>query len=178
MDWKWLYTSFEGRISRKHFWLGAIVLAIGGIVLSFIIMSIFGVGMMMNPATMFGAIQTPEEAMALTTRSSWASLIVYLVMTYPSLALMLKRRHDRSNAGNDVWVYMGLAVVMLLAQALGIGYEVSAIGDYYVAMPSVWFSVFGGIVGIFAIYLLVVLGFLKGHEGENAYGRDPLTSAP
>ena len=35
-------------------------------------------------------------------------------------------------------------------------------------------GIIGGIFGIYAIYMLVVLGFLKGTSGPNNYGPDPL----
>lgn len=32
MDWKYLFTSFEGRISRKTYWTGILVLAVIGFI--------------------------------------------------------------------------------------------------------------------------------------------------
>jgi len=59
-------------------------------------------------------------------------------------------------------------------QALGLGYTVTDIQGIPVPMPSTLFSIIGGVVGIFGLYLLVVLGFLKGTEGTNNFGPDPL----
>jgi uncharacterized membrane protein YhaH (DUF805 family) len=41
-------------------------------------------------------------------------------------------------------------------------------------MPTMLFSALGIVSAIFGIYLLVVLGFLKGTAGANSYGADPL----
>jgi uncharacterized membrane protein YhaH (DUF805 family) len=35
-------------------------------------------------------------------------------------------------------------------------------------------NILGIVVGIFALYLLVVLGFLRGTPGPNQYGPDPV----
>ncbi|MNU10754.1 hypothetical protein D3C72_2580940 [compost metagenome] len=40
--------------------------------------------------------------------------------------------------------------------------------------PDMWMSVLYLLLGIFGIYMLVQLGFLKGTPGPNSYGPDPL----
>ncbi len=177
MDWKWYYTSLDGRIGRKQFWIGAILLSIAGIIIGYIISSIFGVGMM-NVAALATGTTSPEEIMAMTTKSAWANLITFLIIAYPAAAMMIKRRHDRGNSGMDIWIYLALSLLMILIQAVGIGYAMTDIGNgITMPMPAIWFSVVGALIAIFAIYLLVVLGFLKGNEGENAYGPNPLTAS-
>ena len=173
MDWKWFYTSLDGRIGRKQFWIGAILLGIAGLIVGYIIMAIFGVGMM-NFISAANSDTSTADMMALMTRSAWANLVVYLLMLYPAAAMMIKRRHDRGNSGLDVWIYLGIAVLMILVQALGVGYAVSEVAGIEMVTPSGWMSIIGALVGIFALYLLVVCGFLKGNEGDNAYGADPL----
>jgi uncharacterized membrane protein YhaH (DUF805 family) len=41
LDFKYLFTSFEGRINRAKYWAGTIILAIVSIVAGFIIGAIF-----------------------------------------------------------------------------------------------------------------------------------------
>ena len=40
--------------------------------------------------------------------------------------------------------------------------------------PTLLFNILGLIAGVLGIYLLVVMGFLRGTPGPNAYGPDPL----
>jgi uncharacterized membrane protein YhaH (DUF805 family) len=116
MDWKYLFTSFDGRINRKPFWLGIVVMIAISIVAS-ILDLIFGTRSAENG---FGII----------------SGIVSLIMIYPSLALYAKRWHDRGKSG--------------------------------------WWSLIILVPLVGAIWILVELGFLRGTEGPNNYGNDPI----
>ncbi len=116
MDWKYLFTSFDGRINRKPFWLGIVVMIAISIVAS-ILDLIFGT---MSAEGGFGII----------------SGIVSLIMIYPSLALYAKRWHDRGKSG--WWT------LIILVPIVG------------------------------AIWILVELGFLRGTDGPNNYGNDPI----
>ena len=171
-----LYTSTEGRISRKNWWLGVVILIVVNIVISFLILPIFGMSMMPNLATLGGddpaAIsQLAAEAMQ---RSAWIGLIMFIIFAYPSYALSVKRRHDRDNNGLDLLVYMGATALLLLIQALGFGLETMTVGEITVPTPAMWLNLLNLAFGIYAIYLLVVLGFLRGTAGANQYGPDPL----
>ena len=57
MDWKYLLTSFEGRISRQPFWLSVLALFIAQWVIMIVAGMVFGFSMMggMDPTT------TPER---------------------------------------------------------------------------------------------------------------------
>jgi uncharacterized membrane protein YhaH (DUF805 family) len=72
MDMGYLYTSFEGRINRAKYWLGAIVLGIISAVVTF--GSIYAAG---------GSILERDS------RTRMISLVVQLVFLYPSAALMV-----------------------------------------------------------------------------------------
>ncbi len=43
MDFKYLFTSFDGRINRAKYWAGVVILAIISIVLGFVIGLVFGI---------------------------------------------------------------------------------------------------------------------------------------
>ena len=116
MDWKYLFTSFDGRINRKPFWLSIVVLIAIGIVAS-ILDLILGTFSAESGIGIIGGI-------------------VSLIMIYPSLALYAKRWHDRGKSG--------------------------------------WWSLIIFIPLIGAIWILVELGFLRGNEGPNNYGNDPI----
>jgi uncharacterized membrane protein YhaH (DUF805 family) len=76
-DWKYLFTSFDGRINREPFWAGVLVLIAVNIVLSII-------------GTVLGMIFAPLAYLA---------SIASLVMIYPAVALYAKRWHDQSKSG-------------------------------------------------------------------------------
>lgn len=183
------YIGFDGRIGRQSFWLGAIGLAVVSVVISLLILPLLGFSLLPNfagvippagteadPAKLTGAINALVADA--TRKSGWISLIMLVVFAYPSAALCIKRRHDRNNNGIDVWIYYVLAVISLLVQALGFAYTTVDMGNgVIIPVPTTALSVIGAITGIYGIYLLVVLGFLKGTVGSNQYGPDPLGGA-
>lgn len=179
-----LYTSTEGRIARGRWWLGVVILAVVNIVISLLILPMFGLSMMINPADFmrpdadFAAL---SAQLSNTMRvSAWVGLVQFIIFAYPAYALMVKRRHDRDNNGMDVIVYLALTAIVLLVQALGIGYtmaEVPGAAGLSIPTASMPLTILNVILGIYAIYLLVVLGFLRGTAGPNQYGPDPLGGA-
>jgi uncharacterized membrane protein YhaH (DUF805 family) len=124
------FTSLNGRIPRKTFWLALIVMMIISWILQFIIFSIFGVSMMANPNA------TPEEAMAQMSGMMLPLGIVLLLTLWPSIAIYAKRWHDRDKSG--------------------------------------WWSLILFVPIIGGIWMLVELGFLRGTEGANRFGPDPI----
>lgn len=106
--------------------------------------------------------------------AGWASLVLFLLFAYPIYCISIKRRHDKNSKGTDVIGYLALTALLLLVQALGLGYGVTDMGGMPVATPSMLYGVLGFVTLVYAIYMLVVLGFLKGTEGPNQYGPDPL----
>jgi uncharacterized membrane protein YhaH (DUF805 family) len=132
MDWKYLFTSFEGRINRKPFWLSVLAL----IVVEWILMLVLGVVLGTSMMAGVDPNMAPDQAAAMATKGMIPIVIVSLVFLYPALAIYAKRWHDRGKSG--WWTLIGLVPVI------------------------------GG------IWLLVELGFLRGTEGPNQYGNDPL----
>jgi uncharacterized membrane protein YhaH (DUF805 family) len=63
---------------------------------------------------------------------------------------------------------------MQLVSALGIGMSTMDVGGTPIPVPGPITMGLSVIVGIFGLYMLVVLGFLKGTAGPNNYGPDPL----
>jgi uncharacterized membrane protein YhaH (DUF805 family) len=175
-----LYTSTDGRISRKSWWLGVLGIVVVSIVISLIILPLLGVSMMPDIAAMMqsgGDIDTAALAERMTAAmrtAGWVNLVMFVIFAYPMYAIGVKRRHDKDNNGMDVVVYLVLTAIVLLIQALGIGMETMTIGEMTIPTTAMWLNLLLFALGIFAIYLLVVLGFLKGTDGANQYGPDPL----
>lgn len=175
-----LFTSTQGRIGRQQWWIGTIILILINLAVTFLIFPLIGFGMpniaALDPAgdpaafaaTISGALQ----------KSYWASLILFIILAYPLYAIGIKRRHDKDNNGMDLIIYLALTVIFLLVNALGIGNtNVDIGGGVMMPTPGIITTVLTFAVGIYAIYMLVVLGFLKGTTGPNQYGPDPLGGA-
>ena len=129
------FTSFNGRIPRKTYWLGLIVMILLVVVLEIILLSIFGVSMMsMDPnATPEAQAAAAEQAMS----GMAIPLVILILLTiWPSLAIYAKRWHDRDKSG--WWTLIGLVPII------------------------------GG------LWMLIELGFLRGTEGPNRFGPDPI----
>ena len=147
-----LYTTTDGRISRKQWWIGVVGIIIASIVLA-IILGLVGLG----------------------GTSGWGQLIAFVILFYPNWCLGIKRRQDRDNNAMDFKVLMGVSGLLTLVQAFGIGVTMTDLGNgVIVPTPDMWLSILFMLLGVFGIYMLVQLGFLKGTPGANTYGADPL----
>jgi uncharacterized membrane protein YhaH (DUF805 family) len=91
MDWAYLLNSFEGRISRKTFWIGITVL-VGAEILGHLV----------------------AEAL----QGDRLSAIVDLAFTYPEFAIATKRAHDRDLPIWVLMVFFGGGVVLDLLTVL------------------------------------------------------------
>ncbi|HEY5289454.1 MAG TPA: DUF805 domain-containing protein, partial [Caulobacteraceae bacterium] len=88
MDFKHLFLSFEGRTRRLHFWLGLIILwVVEGVVVSMTLGGAMSAGALMgNP----GAVGN------LMGGTGLIGGLICLALIWPSLALQVKRWHDRN----------------------------------------------------------------------------------
>lgn len=153
---KALLTTTEGRIGRQQWWIGIVVLIVISIVAS-IVLSILSFG---NGTVM-----------------AWFGVLINLALIWPSYCLGIKRRHDRDNNGTDLKILIAGSVLLNLLAATGIGSAMTDMGGVMMPVPSIWLGALNLIFAIFAIYMLVQLGFLKGTAGPNNYGPDPLDGA-
>ncbi len=112
MDWNYLYTSFDGRINRKPYWIANLVLILCGMTLLILILSTLGM---------------------------FAALVFGLVWIYPTFSLNVKRAHDRNRPTWLVVVFFGLLVFINLIQIFGfdrIGGEPTA---FFLIVAIPWF---------------------------------------
>lgn len=150
-----LFTTFDGRLNRQRFWLGVLVLIVASLVLGIVLSLLLG-GM-------------GEAGLSL------ASLLLYLLMLYPGLAIAIKRLHDRNKSAMP-WaiIFFGPGLLLQVMQLLGIGfYSVQFEGETLIVpnMLGMTVTLAAAVVGIWA---LIELGFLKGTKGPNGFGPDPL----
>lgn len=93
MDWKFLLTSFDGRINRAKFWAGiGIFIALG--IVAVIIDMVIGTTIDLGEGGQLGIIST----------------IVSLATIYFALAVYAKRWHDRDKSG--WWTLIALVPVI------------------------------------------------------------------
>ena len=157
MDFRFLFTTFDGRIGRKQFWMGIIVLIIASFALIVVVGLLLGTFI---PITIL-------------------SLICSLIMLYPALALSLKRLFDRNKAINPwAYIFFGPGILINIMQRLGIGFTSAEVGDIMDPFPTNGLTIaLSGITAIIGIWALVELGFLKGTTGDNEFGPDPVPNS-
>jgi uncharacterized membrane protein YhaH (DUF805 family) len=170
------YTTLDGRIGRQSWWIGTVILIVVILLLSWLVLPIIGFGI--NPNDIAAAAGDPAALSAVISsgigRAAWGSLIIFLLAAYPTYALGVKRRHDKDNNGLDVLIYLALGALALILQGLGMTMTVVDMGGMSVPTMSTIGWILSVVQLIYGIYLLVVLGFLKGTTGPNQYGPDPL----
>ena len=158
MDFRHLYTTFDGRINRKPFWMGAIVLFIVAFLVSLVVVGLL--------------------SMISQTLASLVSLLISLVLLYPSCALGIKRLHDRGKSGRLMAVFIAPNVIFLIADMLGLTSRDVVMGGETVPVPTALGGVLLLVSFVVAIWALIELGIRKGTPGPNAYGADPLAPTP
>ncbi len=94
MNWTTFLFSFNGRITRKAFWLYVLAAVVLGLILQ---------AVAMPPQPVIDPSATPEQAMAAVTGYYAAIPIWYWLLQIPlfwiGLAIMAKRWHDQDRSG-------------------------------------------------------------------------------
>lgn len=160
MDFAYLFTSFDGRINRKPYWLATIVLVVIAIIVSIVIGVVSGIGMaMMGGGSMAATI---------------ISIVITALIAYPATALMVKRLHDRGKSGQLAWVFWAPTIIGYVGQLTGLTVSMQDINGVMIPSPNLLGMIVGGLTLLIGLWALVELGFLRGTEGPNEYGPDPL----
>jgi uncharacterized membrane protein YhaH (DUF805 family) len=148
--------SFEGRIGRQQFWIGTLIIWGASIVLLIALLAAMWQPLMevgQDPTAWEEAADSDPIKALQTMGPMISAILIYLLfqiaIIWPSLALCVKRLHDRDQSGWWVMLF---------------------VGDYFLRLIPVlglltWFG--------FRIYWLVNLGILEGTRGPNRYGPSP-----
>ena len=146
MDFRHILTSTEGRIPRSQWWAGVGILIVIVIAVTALINVLLG-----------GVV---------TTAGGIATLILQLVLLYPYYAVSAKRFQDRNKPGSLALIIIGLSILQTLLTLFGLAGDPFDRGilDY----------ILGAVMIVVGIWFLIELGVLKGTDGENQYGPDPL----
>jgi uncharacterized membrane protein YhaH (DUF805 family) len=167
------FLGFDGRIGRQSWWIGTIILVIVSIVLYFLLSAVMGTSFadMMDPAKM----NDPAFLESYMRSNAMQQLISLVILGYPVVALMGKRLNDRDRPSWMKWLFIAPSVLAALLGLLGLDYSMAdAGGGIMMPLPTTlgWLSsAFLIVVGIWA---LIELGFLRGTDGQNQYGPDPI----
>ena len=170
MDWKYLFTSFDGRIGRQQCWIGTIVMIIIVLILSFVVMPLLGISMMAG----FDPAAGPDAMMSMMRKAAIIQVIMTAILAYPAVALMKKRLNDRNKPSWLIYLFWAPTILSLLMGVTGLNFTVSDVGGVMMPAPSTLSMIVGIATLAIGLWALVELGFLKGTEGPNSYGNDPL----
>ena len=146
-----LYTSLQGRISKRTFLLWVFLpIAVTRMLASTIDMALYG---------------APDSLSELG--GPWESA-QWLLTFWPSVAGTVKRLHDLEiNAKHVAGMYGAWAVAITLFLFNRTGSDL--------VTPGLWAAVVTAVLAIiYTLYLLIPCCFQRGVEGPNNYGPDPL----
>jgi len=148
MNWSAFLFSFRGRINRGKYWLAALVYIVVSIL--FFLLAFIALGNNIDNLFSFAGVGI----------LLWiAGVILIVAVTWSSIAVGIKRLHDREKTGWWLLLFLfGPTVLNGLGQSTSGG-------------ASLILFVAGFVVSVWAF---VELGCLRGTPGPNLYGPDPL----
>ena len=148
------YLSPTGRISRSQYWLRYML-------------PVFLIGLVLN-VTASIARAAGSEAVAESFNVLYGLFV--LATLWPSIAVLVKRMHDRDKSG---WLVLlpSLLLPLIIVAAIAAAIEGSGVGAVVIA--ALLGVAFAGI----SIWFFVEFGCLRGTVGANRFGPDP-TNAP
>ena len=147
------FTNFDGRINRRQWWIGVVILFVVLAVIGVAVGWLFGdgiIGRILRVAILLGAV-------------------------WPVAALASRRLHDRGQAMLPKTLFFyGPSVLFSFLSTLNIGHRPMQLPDQTVTMmPRLWVMLVG-LVGLGTLlWALVELGFKRGDIADNEYGPPP-----
>ena len=160
-----LLFSFKGRINRKPWWLATIAVGLTASVITAIIEVIART----SGQTAIDPVTNQVEPTGLL---GMLVGIVGLVNMWIAFALSAKRLHDRDRTA---WWLIWQLLILILAIIL----VVVAIAEP-VEQGAVWYALDDAAciaAFVISVWLFVQIGFLRGTQGPNRFGPDPLGAA-
>jgi uncharacterized membrane protein YhaH (DUF805 family) len=141
MDVGQLFFGFNGRINRAKYWIAILIYA--------------AIALLLGVFTYLAGHGSAIES---------ASGMIGIVLLISSIAVSIKRLHDRNRSG---WFML---LFYLAPAALLIGCRMFGAGD---GEASTTETAVGFIAMALLVWAIIELGFLRGTIGNNAYGADP-----
>jgi uncharacterized membrane protein YhaH (DUF805 family) len=100
-------------------------------------------------------------------------LVLLLGTVYAGFALSLKRARDRDR---PEWYVIGLYALSVLSSIARAVIPPSGLSFDQMTAPQMLMLILDVILSIWGLVLLIDLGFLRGTQGPNRYGPDPLAA--
>ena len=163
------YSDFSGRARRKEWWSLALFETLITSLLAIPMGMTFGKDFAADPEMVQYMAQNPGDKEYIYSLMGgnvffWGLLIVGILLLVPTLAVGCRRFHDVGISTGVFWVVGGLTVLS------------SLVGVLQVIAPSVIPQALSGIVSflsMLATLAMLVIAFIPGKIGPNAYGPDP-----
>ena len=163
------YSDFSGRARRKEWWSLALFELLIVSLLSIPVVRTFGKDFAADPEIAQYMAQNPGDKEYIYSLMGgnvffWGLLIVGILLLVPTLAVGCRRFHDVGISTGVFWVVGGLTVLS------------SLVGVLQVIAPGVIPQALSGIVSflsMLATLAMLVIAFIPGKIGPNAYGPDP-----
>lgn len=147
-----LFRAIEGRISRKQYWIGSLLLFLAMMIIVLIVASFHGT-------------EAPGHA---NGASRSAEMLITALILAVSVPLVVKRLQDRNKSPHYAWLLYGPALISAIGDKVGFTGTASELNMLGYAL-----ALFNLIIGI---WFFIELGFLRGTPGPNGYGPDPLAA--
>ena len=163
------YSDFSGRARRKEWW-SYILFQLLIFIVPVVLFVATTVGeMMSDPDTIQYMSQNPDDEEYIYSLMSgnvyfWAMMIVGLLLLVPWLAVTCRRFHDVGISSGLFWVVGGLTIHINVIGLLAL-IEPGVIPHAVTSISSILSSLTGLVV--------LVIAFIPGKVGPNAYGPDP-----
>lgn len=164
------YSDFSGRARRKEWWSLALFELLIVSLLSIPVVRTFGKDFAADPEMVQYMAQNPSDmqqyvySLLGSNVFFWVLVIVGILLLVPTLAVGCRRFHDVGISTGVFWVVGGLTVLS------------SLVGVLQVIAPSVIPQALSGVVSflsLLASLAMLVIAFIPGKVGPNAYGPDP-----
>ncbi len=150
--WVALFTSLQGRISRRQFWLHGVL-------------PLIGVGIVLNILAYMIVFIAPTMVLL-------ASFAIFLILLWPQLCISYKRFQD---VGYPGWYNFFWLIPLLGAQLVSVlGLFLYSVGFFY--LFGTVELILSSIAGLVALAALIFVYIRPGQEGPNQYGADPLAA--
>lgn len=164
VNWKDLFLSMEGRTTRMPYWIACFIIIVAEAFIYVPVSMVFGVS--------FSELWSinPEP---LSPNVVFVDLIVLLVVLYPTLAITIKRLHDRNRTGWWAGLIVASLFLFYLFELMGISSFPEDESVPLLPQQIAYLCFLGGFL-LLALWLLTETLFLSGTPGTNRYGPDPL----
>lgn len=176
------FANFSGRAPRKEFWTFVLFTWIIAIIVGLLQFFIELVGLPFMVAYELDL----NPAMVI----NWPLNIVYFIwqmfIWIPSISISIRRLHDINRTGWWYLLPLPFNIVFIISLVIGIAFFIGAEQSYSSSDADMFFA-FGGVTIIVAIIfiifsvitniVLLIFYILKGTEGNNRFGADPLQTS-